>query len=376
VSEPPPNPARAGRRKTRRHRSLLWRWIADRRRAPAPVARGPLPAVEAGQVSITRGGHATALIRYADVAIATDPVLTRRCAGAPRLEACGLATADLEGVELVLISGLDADHLHPRSLARLPPSATCVVPRGGAAALGRARFARVLELAPGQGFGLRGVEITAAPARAGRDPALAYVIRGPGPSVYFAGLGGYGEGFAAIGREHALDLALLPIGGFVPSSFRARHLSPADALRAFADLNARILIPHRYGAFLLSYERADEPARWLAELVAERELEPYVLTLATGESRVFVGPRSRDEIGGDRGDGAELAVDLAIDIEFDDDEGDGDDVGLGVGGEEPSSAAPAPETESSPAPAPESSDDGGEGDDPELTATARADAGA
>jgi hypothetical protein len=67
-------------------------------------------------------------------------------------------------------------------------------------------------------------------------------------------------------------------------------MSPLDALYAFEDLRARVMVPIRHGTFALSYERMNDPERWLAELVAERHLERFVVKLAAGESRVFVPP--------------------------------------------------------------------------------------
>ena len=120
-------------------------------------------------------------------------------------------------------------------------------------------------------------------------PAQAYAIRGDGPSVYFCGASGYSPGFAELGRRSPPDVALLPIGGYAPASFRERHMSPVDALYAFEDLRARLMVPIGYGSFALSYERMNDPERWLAELVRTRGLEPYVSILYPGESRVFVG---------------------------------------------------------------------------------------
>jgi hypothetical protein len=70
-------------------------------------------------------------------------------------------------------------------------------------------------------------------------------------------------------------------------------MSPLDALYAFEDLRARLMIPIHHGAFALSYERVDEPARWLGELVRERGLDAHVRILAPGESELFVTPGTR-----------------------------------------------------------------------------------
>jgi L-ascorbate metabolism protein UlaG (beta-lactamase superfamily) len=67
-------------------------------------------------------------------------------------------------------------------------------------------------------------------------------------------------------------------------------MSPLDALYAFEDLRARILIPIHHGAFALSYERLDEPARWLVELARHRGVRDHVLVMAAGQTERFVQP--------------------------------------------------------------------------------------
>ena len=90
------------------------------------------------------------------------------------------------------------------------------------------------------------------------------------PCIYVAGDTGYFSGFAEIGRRFHPDVALLPIAGYEPAAFREEHLSPLDALYAFEDLGARVLVPTSYGSFPLSYERLDAPLAWLRQLARER----------------------------------------------------------------------------------------------------------
>jgi L-ascorbate metabolism protein UlaG (beta-lactamase superfamily) len=279
----------------RRHVSLLTTWLARWFRAPHPARLEPLPPVRPGQVAITFAGHASSLVRYARLGIAIDPMLGRWLGGVRRAVEPGLAPADLSGVDLILITHRHVDHLHLPTLAKLPRTATIVVPPGAAPVVSSLGFARVIELAVGSDLELRGIQIIAAPMRHGDDPrarGLSYVILGDGPSVYACGDGGYFSGFAEIGARFAPDIALLPIGGYWPRSFRERHMSPLDALYAFEDLRSRVLVPIHHGAFPLSYERVDEPARWLAELVAARGLGANVCMLAAGQSELFVPPRS------------------------------------------------------------------------------------
>lgn len=282
------------RRRIPRYRSLVMHWAAGWLRRQRPAAEVTLPEVVPGQVCISFGGHATVLIRYAGLTIACDPMLGHKVQGVHRAAPPGLTPQAMRDVGLILISHAHSDHLHRETLRKLPRSATIVVPPGGAARVSGLGFARVVELEVGQSIQDRGVDISTAPVRHGdgaRVRALSYVLRGDGPSVFFCGDSGYFSGFAEIGARLAPDIALLPIGGYYPLSFRSRHMSPLDALYALEDLRARILIPIHHGAFALSYERIEEPARWLAELVEERRLRDFVVMLAPGESRLFVPPR-------------------------------------------------------------------------------------
>jgi hypothetical protein len=86
-----------------RYRTLLGHWFARWFRAPLPARHEPQPTVVSGQLTLTFGGHATVLARYADVAIAFDPMLGRWLGGVRRAVEPGLAPGDFSDVRLVLI---------------------------------------------------------------------------------------------------------------------------------------------------------------------------------------------------------------------------------------------------------------------------------
>ncbi len=277
----------------RRYRSLLGHWMSRWFQPPQPAANEPQPAVGSGELAVTFGGHATILARYGGLAIAFDPMLGRWIGGVRRAVEPGLAPGDFSEVGLILLSHRHADHLHVPTLRRLPRTATIVVPAGAASWVSQLGFARVVELQPGADLELRGVQVIAAATSHGdQDLArgLSYVVRGDGPSLYLCGDSGYFSGFANVGREYGPDVAVLPIGGFLPTSFRARHMSPLDALYAFEDLRARLLVPIHHGAFALSYEHLGEPARWLADLATERGVRDHVLIMRAGQSERFTRP--------------------------------------------------------------------------------------
>jgi L-ascorbate metabolism protein UlaG (beta-lactamase superfamily) len=273
-----------------RYRSLIGHWVRRWFRSPGPARHQALPPVTAGQVTATFGGHATLLLRYEKLAIAFDPMLGRWVGGVRRAVEPGLAPGDFSDVGLVLISHRHGDHLHLPTLRRLPRTATIVVPAGGASWVSKLGFARVVELQPGADLEQRGVQIIAAPTSHGEHElarGLSYVVRGDGPSLYLCGDSGYFSGFAEVGERYAPDVAFLPIGGFLPASFRSRHMSPLDALFAFEDLRSRLLVPIHHGAFALSYERLGEPARWLVDLAIARGVRDHVRVMAAGETERF-----------------------------------------------------------------------------------------
>ena len=276
----------------RRYRSLVGHWLGRWFKPPRPAQHEPMPGIGPGQMAVTFGGHATAILRYPSLAIAFDPMLGRWVGGVRRAVEPGLAPGDFSDVGLVLISHRHADHLHVPTLRRMPRTATVVVPAGAASWVSTLGFQRVVELMPGSDLELRGVQVVAAATSHGDHElarGLSYVVVGAGcPSAYLCGDSGYFSGFADIGTRYAPDVALLPIGGFLPVSFRARHMSPLDALYAFEDLHARMLVPIHHGSFALSYELLDEPARWLVELAKARGVRDHVLVMAPGQSERFV----------------------------------------------------------------------------------------
>jgi L-ascorbate metabolism protein UlaG (beta-lactamase superfamily) len=86
-----------------------------------------------------------------------------------------------------------------------------------------------------------------------------YLVRTGGKSVFHCGDSAYFDGFAEIGRRHSIDIALMPIGAYESPSGRDVHMNPEEAVRAFAELGAKVMVPMHYGAFPLGNEPMDEP---------------------------------------------------------------------------------------------------------------------
>lgn len=273
-------------------RTTLRRLVTPtRRRAPARVARPP-----AGEMAVTFVGHATVMMTTARARVLTDPLFANFLSGLRRAEAACLAPADAAEVNLILLSHAHRDHLHPASLRRLPQSATVVVPPRCASVIEPLGFARVVVLEPGESLAHEDLIVTAVAARHDGGRALAtfgwrgasgYVVQSGGTSAYFAGDTAYFSGFQDIGHRLRPQLVLLPIAGYLPYELRDSHMSPLDALFAFEDLGADVLVPIGYGSFPLGYEPLEEPLRWLEELCVARGYGARLAALRHGETFVL-----------------------------------------------------------------------------------------
>jgi L-ascorbate metabolism protein UlaG (beta-lactamase superfamily) len=258
-----------------------------------PAAARPVPHPAEGTLALTFGGHATVMLTTPRLRLVVDPVLEASLYGLPRARQAALDDSDLDDVTLVLVSNALRDHLSRPTLARLPGKATLVVPTGCESLVSDLGFMRVVELAAGQDHVQAGARVTAVPARHSsarnffdrkRRGANGYVVEVDGQCLYLAGDTGYSSGFAEIGRRFSPDVAVLPIGGYQPAPFRREHLSPLDALYAFEDVRARVLVPVRHGSFQLSYEPLDEPLDWLREAAVRRGVADALVVLDHGQT--------------------------------------------------------------------------------------------
>jgi len=246
-----------------------------------------------GHLAVTFVGHASVMLTSHRARLLIDPFWGQFLLGVRRREAACLAKSDAADAGAVLISHAHGDRLHLPTLRKVSRRAVIVVPPRCASLVRGLGFAREVELAPGQSIEHEDVEITAVAARHdGRRglldrtwrSAVGYIVKCAGASVYYAGDTAYFSGFEEIGRRLHPDVALLPIAGYEPPSQRADHMSPLDAVQAFHDLGAKLLVPVGHGSFPLGYEGIDEPLAWLVRLSQERGFAERLVVLRPGES--------------------------------------------------------------------------------------------
>lgn len=259
--------------------------------------------VSNGDMGVTFIGHASFFVQIGGQNVLIDPNFARWLFVLKRLRQPGIRIQDLPGIDLVLITHAHFDHLHRRSLRaivqqtrkhqRTPP--TVIVPHHVFDLVSDLGFSEVIELDWWNSVRRGEVTITHVPSRHWGARIIkdshrgygGYVLRAGKHSVYHAGDTAYFAGFREIGRRLAPELALLPIGAYNPPQFRNVHASPADATRAFLDLNARWMVPMHYGTFRLSHEPIDEPLQLLEKEVEEAGVRDRVLVLEEGVTRLF-----------------------------------------------------------------------------------------
>jgi L-ascorbate metabolism protein UlaG (beta-lactamase superfamily) len=329
----------------------LWRMVRESHAKPlAGKAAKPL-GVGSGETAITFIGHSSFLIQTGEHALLIDPVFATRLIVLRRQRRPGVRIADLPQIDAVLLTHAHMDHLNRPSLRAITremrrrgcSAPVVIVPNGVEDLVADLGFARVESLGWWQSTQLESrthaepdrvrlisirhdespvaaparesMTITATPARHWGARMFNDTQRGfggfvietaSGPTIYHSGDTAYFDGFGEIGRRLQPEIALLPIGAYFPDSYRAVHTSPEEALQAFVDLNAEVMIPMHYGTFRLSREPMDEPLARLLQAADDAGLSGQVTPLAEGESWRQEGANALEEAALEEAQAAQL----------------------------------------------------------------------
>ncbi len=259
--------------------------------------------VRNGELGVTFIGHASFFVQMGGQNVMIDPNFARWLFVLKRLRKPGLQVRDLPPIDLVLVTHAHFDHLHRPSLRAIAqharergaPAPIVVVPNHVLDLVSDLGFGDVVELDWWNNYRHRSVTVTHVPSRHWGARIIkdshrgygGYVLRAGEHSLYHAGDTAYFPGFREIGRRLAPELALLPIGAYNPPSFRNVHADPADATRAFLDLNARWMVPMHYGTFRLSHEPIDEPLQLLEQEAKAAGIVDRVLVMEEGVTKFF-----------------------------------------------------------------------------------------
>jgi L-ascorbate metabolism protein UlaG (beta-lactamase superfamily) len=221
-------------------------------------------------------GHATAVAELGASRVLFDPLMRSRARAAGKVDA-------------VLVTHSHVDHLNRWTLKAIDRDCHLVVPKGAKAIVEDLGFAKLTELDVGGEVAIGGIEVTAVGTRhdhgrwsKGDSPvALGYVVRGGGATLHHAGDVDFSDHavFDDIGKRHAIDAALLPIGGMLPVWYyrwrrdkidRGVHIDPDCALDIYERLGARALVPVHWGTVNLRLGLPSMPRRRLAKIASAR----------------------------------------------------------------------------------------------------------
>ena len=299
------------------------RWTRERRgqaRTPTPP-RGSFatatpvvayPRASSSECTATWVGHSTVLLQVGGLNVLTDPVFSERAfpvqwMGPRRVMAPALSLNALPSIDVVLLSHNHYDHLDKpavKQLARSNAHATWVVPLGLAAYVRGWGVRKAIELDWWQQTEVRGLGVTATPARhfsarrlGDRNKSLwcGYALEIAGRRAYFVGDTAYHPEFGQIGsRCGPFDFVMMPVGAYDPRWFmHVMHVDPEEAIRAFTDLLAPagdtpppLMLGIHWGTFRLTDEPMDEPPQRVAARWRELGLDADRLWIAKfGETR-------------------------------------------------------------------------------------------
>ncbi|HEY4355322.1 MAG TPA: MBL fold metallo-hydrolase [Acidobacteriaceae bacterium] len=279
----------------------LWRLVRESHENPLAGEPQPLAPVAPADTAVTFIGHSSFLLRTGGLSVLVDPVFATRLVVLRRQRRPGLLVRDLPAMDAILLTHAHMDHLNRPSLRSVVremrrrglPAPVVIVPNGVEDLVSDLGFREVRSLRWWESTTLGAVTVTATPAkhwgaRMFRDTHRGfggYTLAAPdSPTIYHSGDTAYFNGFRDIARRLQPEIALLPIGAYYPDSYRSVHTSPEEALRAFLDLRAQVMVPMHYNTFRLGREPMTEPLPRLMAAAAHAGVSDRIAALGEGQT--------------------------------------------------------------------------------------------
>ena len=237
-------------------------------------------------LTIANLGHATVLMNYFGTRVIADPSLFSRVGmsidsiltvGPKRVVEPPLAPAQLQQLDLILITHAHMGHLDTPSLKALPKSAVVVACDKCSQIIAPLGFKDVRELKWGESTTVKGLTIRAMGARHwgkrwppfGADYGFnSYVLEKNGRRMLLACDSADTDLFASLASTPP-DVAAFSIGAYDPWIWN--HASPEQVWAMFQSTRAHYLVPIHWGTFKLSKEPMEEPLQWLIKAAGDQQ---------------------------------------------------------------------------------------------------------
>ena len=261
---------------------------------------------------ITWLGHASFLIKTADVTILTDPFLSEHAspiswAGPKRFVALPIPINKLPVIDIVIVSHNHYDHLDDETVRNLKnkDKIQVVVPLGLKPFFTERGYNKVTELDWGQSTSIRGIQLTAQPAVhdsarsiSDKDKTLwaSWVIESSQKRILFIGDTGYSATiFNDIGDKYvSFDYAILPIGAYEPRKLLwMSHTTPKESVSIGKDVRAKTLIASHWGTIssLSDEPMFEPPIRFKKSAVESGFSDKNLWIMKVGETRELLSTK-------------------------------------------------------------------------------------
>jgi N-acyl-phosphatidylethanolamine-hydrolysing phospholipase D len=283
----------------------FWRWVLSENSLGPAAKQNPSTPIEQNNGaylsdadapdSLTWVGHATFVMQWSGQVVVIDPFFSEYAAVVKRNVPPAFGTEAIPDGAIVLISHNHYDHMDSGSLEALLPRAGLVLcPLGLGEFLHGVGATQVRELDWWQSVEINGSRFTCLPTqhwsrRFGQSYNqtlwCAWLMERDNKKIFYGADSGYFIGYREFGRKFPhIDIALLPLGAYYPRWFmHYAHMNLPEAMQAFSDLKARLMVPMQWGVLDLGDEPAALPRIELENYLAEHsKLKERVKLLPVG----------------------------------------------------------------------------------------------
>ena len=300
------NPLGELHRKRRFNKLLYWKLFDENRfkkhlddQQIVPVKLNWKSVRNYGGLSVTFIKHSCIMIKEGDQQLIVDPVFNDLFWFIKDFTPLTSGLNDMPVPNHILITHGHYDHINKDSLARFDTGTHVISPLGYDNIFRDLKMHNRTQLDWYDSYRNGRFEIILLPCNhwtmrnpiKGPNHSLwgSYLIRTEsGKTIYLSGDTGYFDGFADIGNEFDIDLAIFNLGAYEPRWFMApSHINPTETVQAFKQLQADKLMIVHWGTFQLGDEPVHFPPLDLKrEMEREGVLDRWV-RLSHGETYYF-----------------------------------------------------------------------------------------